>query len=431
MIRLWTTCLLLLSLLAAPCAIAGDLASLRRAAEGNAPADVERWLAEGAKTREPDPLADKNVGRPDQPLLDSAGSVNAAGLTVTMTAMTYVRNPNAQTQQALLRAIDQATGAQQQLETRLNAAQTSARQPGFHFTQLYTAANAQSTAPGDSLSVFAPTAPIVYVRFAYTGGTPGETLIARWRAEGPQGAQDLGQNTAVLQKPADAGQFSYPLRAGSQWTPGAHRVTLMLRDRVVAETGFVIETPAAPRRVVTARPQPMPKTGATPGAPPAAAPNPAATGPVRVLEARTAKGIASGDPKDPTSQFTSAARRVVLWTRVQAPSGGSLTARWYATQGTERLLAEHVLEIPAGDARAIYWLETAAPQSKLPVGPMRVDLLSGNQVVKSLALQVQKAGFLDELAEGMDQFGSELEKSLTQMGQDLQKGVDTILKEKK
>lgn len=267
-----------------------------------------------------------------------------------------------------------------------------AAQTPLAFTQLFTAGAARGGKLAEPSREFTPDERTIHLRFAYEGGIAGEELRSRWVWIGPGGPQEIAQSTLRLKKTADRGQFSFSPAEGARWREGAYRVEIVGRGAVLGQADFVVQAARA------------------------AAPPPAIAGRVSVVEAVLAKDVEQGQPKDPVTEFSAVRKRLILWARVGAPGGGALTARWYATDGGDRLLGEHTLAVPAGENRVAYWLEVADDKTKFPRGGFRVDLLSAGQTVKQVPFHIRPAGFFEEVGEAFEQLGRELDKAISGSG---------------
>jgi len=415
-------------ILLATAAEAGDLMALKQAVERDDKGAVERWLAAEGQAGDPDPLAALH-GRPvPQELSQKASTLAAEELMATALAISFTTATDPEVKRLLLTRIDAALAARQAVSREAERVAKAPLPKPITFPQLFTAGAGQGTKLADPSMSFPPDEKIIYLRFAYEGGLPGEELRSRWVYLAASGPQEIGQSAMTLQKPADIGQFSFAPTAGTRLPEGVYRIQLLGRNTLLREVDFLVQAPrvaSAPARppvVTVPSPAPPPPTVTPPPAapqppvvatlpPPPALIAPPPPGLVSVLEAMLAKDIQNGEAKDPTTEFTTARKRLLLWARVQASgAGGTLTARWYTTEGGERFLGEHILTMPAGESRVAYWLEVASDKVKFPRGRMRVDLVAGDQVVKSLPVQLRQANFFEELSEAVEQFGKELDK---------------------
>lgn len=367
-------------------AAAVDLEALRRLVARDDRAAVERWLAAETKVRDEDLLAPLGSRPPGQELREKATTLAEQELIVSALALAFVRDRDPEIKRQLLARLDGALAAKETVgrEVRL-AAKAPAPQP-LVFTQLFTAGTGQGGRLAEPSSEFSPEEPAVHVRFVYEGGTPGEELRSRWVVRGPGGPREFAQSAVTLQKAADRGQFSFTPAAGTRWQESVYRVEILGRESLVGEIDFLVRGSSAP---------------------PAAA-----GGPVSVLNAVLAKDVENGQPKDPVTEFSTARKRLVLWAQGQAAGGGALTARWYATDGGDRVLAEHTLAVPAGESRVAFWLEVAGENAKFKQGPFRVDLVSGNRVIRQLPFRIRQANFFEELGGALEQLGRELDKAI-------------------
>ncbi len=401
--------LVLLAFFVPAAAWAGDLDELRRALARDDRAAVERWVAAEAAAGPGDPLASLGTRPQPEALQEQATALARQEALLTAAAIAYLALGD-QAKPRLLAGIDAVAAGRQQLARGTAQAAATPAKP-LMLTRLATTGEARGGKRAEAATEFPPDEKTINVGYAYRDGAPGEELSARWIHLVPGAPVELTRSSARLQKPVDQGRFSFS--PGRPWTDGLYRVEISARGAVVGETDFLVRGPQA-----AAVPLPFPGRQAAvatkPGAPsPApAASSPAPGGPVSVLEALFAKDVENGEAKDPVTEFSTARKRLVLWARVQAAGGGALTARWFATDGGERLLGEHTLAVPAGESRVAYWLEAAHDKAKFTRDLLRVDLVSGGRVVKSLPLRLRQAGFFDEVGAALEQFGRELEKAI-------------------
>lgn len=398
-----------LALLLVPAAApAADLAALRRAVAQDDRAAVERWLAAEARAKDADPLSPLGR-RPASPELeDKAGAVADQDVVVAVLAYAYARGGDPAVKRELLSRLDAALAARQALAREVQQAARAPEPTRLVFTQLFTAGVGQGAKLAEPTSEFAPEEPAIHVRFVYEGATPGEELASRWLRSGPGGPAEFARSAVKLAKAGDRGQFSFAPSDGTRWVPGLYRVELSARGGVVAAIDFLVRGPASPVASAVAPPDPI----AAAPAPAVPAPPAPPAGPVSVLDAALVRDVEQGEARDPATEFSTARRRLVLWARVQAPAaaGGALTARWYATDGGDRLLGEHTLAVPPGESRVAYWLEAASDKVKFKRGRLRVDLVAGDRVVKQLPFRIRQAGFLEEIGGALEQLGKELDK---------------------
>ena len=393
---------------------AGDLVQLRRALAGDDRQAVERWLAAEAAAPVADPLAALGAQPRPERLQEQSGELARQEARLTALAVIYLNSAEAPAiKRRLLGALDAAAAMRQQLARAGAQTVAAAAARPLILTRLFVIAGAPGRKRAEPAIEFSPDEQTLSVRYAYEGGVPGEELSARWIHRTAAGPVEVGRSTTRVQKAIDQGQFS--LSPGRPWSDGLYRVEIGGRRGIVGETDFLVQGPQ-----VAAVPPPFPgrpiMTTPAPDATEAIA-TPALTSAapgslVSVLDALFARDVENGEAKEPVTEFSTARRRLVLWARVRASGGGALLARWYATDGGDRLLGEHTLGVPAGESRVAYWLEPAHDKGKFHRGPLRVDLIAGGRVIKSLPLRIRQAGFFDELGEAVEQFGRELEKAI-------------------
>ena len=401
-------------------ATAADLGELRRAVARDDRAAVERWLAAEAKAPSADPLAPLGSRRPSSELQEKAAAVVEQELFISVLAVAYLKDKDLEVKRQLIERLDATTTAKQGLTREVQQAAKAPMPKPFVFKQLFTAGVSKGGKLAEPSSEFSPGEPAIHVRFIYEGGVPGEELQSRWLFRGASGQQEFARNTVKLVKSADRGQFSFTPAEGTRWIEGIYRVEILGRGNLLAEIDFVVrgaQVTSAPR---VAGLEPF----SPPSAPVVEAPSRFPTtsslkpggqmpsGPITVLNAVLAKDVENGQAKDPVKEFSTARKRLVLWSQTQAPNGGALTARWYATDGGDRLLGEHTLAVPPGESRLAYWLEVADKNAKFNRGRFRVDLVSDNRVIQQIPFRIREAGFFEELGEVFEQFGKELEKAI-------------------
>ena len=382
-------------------AAAADLATLRRLVAGDDRAAVERWLAAEIKARDEDPLAALGARPPSQELREKATTLAERELIVSVLALAFVRDRDPEIKRQLLARLDGAIAAKEAVGREVRLAARAPAPPPLVFARLFTAGTGQAGRLAESSSEFSAEEPAIHVRFIYEGGVPGEELQSRWLLSGPNGRQEFAQSAMTLQKSTDRGQFSFAPAAGTRWQEGVYRVEIRGRGSLLAEVDFSVRGPQT-----AAAPPVVPPPSAPRPAPGVVAPG----GPVGILNAVLAKDIENGQPKDPVTEFSTARKRLVLWAQTQG--GGALTARWYATDGGDRLLGEHTLAVPPGQQPVVFWLEVADAKAKFGRGRFRIDLVSANRVVQQLPFRVREATFLEELGEALEQFGKELDKAI-------------------
>lgn len=385
-------------------AVAADLGELRRAVARDDRAGVERWLAAEAKAPSTDPLAPLGSRRPSNELQEKTTAVAKQELFISVFAVAYLRDKDPEVKRQLLGRLDAAITAKQSLTREMQQAAKTPLPKSIVFKQLFTAGTGQDGKLAGPSSEFSPEEPAIHIRFIYEGGIPGEELGSRWVFRAPDGPVEIARSTVKLQKAADRGQFSFTPAEGTRWLEGIYRVEILGRGSVLAEVDFLVRGPQTGAGSQVAAPPPV--FSLLP------APPMAVGGPVGVLNAVLAKDVENGQAKEPVKEFSTARKRLVLWAQTQAPNGGALTARWYATDGGDRLLGEHTLPVPPGESRLAYWLEVADKNTKFNRGRFRVDLVSNNQVVQQLSFRIREAGFFEELGEAFEQFGKELEKAI-------------------
>lgn len=129
----------------------------------------------------------------------------------------------------------------------------------LEFTRLFAAGAPSPGEASEEGEVFQTTTPVVYIRFAYTGGQAGQQIHAYWVLEKDvQGRSgEFATDQVRLEKASDLGQFSFgPEEA---WSPGEYRVVLTDSDNnILAEQPFRIAQAAhlataakpAPRKYV-------------------------------------------------------------------------------------------------------------------------------------------------------------------------------------
>jgi hypothetical protein len=398
---------------------AGDLMVLKRAVERDDRRAVERWLAEEGQAKDTDPLAALH-GRPvPQELSQKASALAADDLMTTALAISFTSSTDPGIKRQLLARIDTALAARQAVARDVERVSKTPLPRPITFVQLFTAGAGEGTKLADPSTSFPPDEKIVYLRFVYEGAVPGEELRSRWLFLSPTGPQEIGQSAMTLKNATDLGQFSFSPTPGTRWAEGIYRIQVLARNSTLREVDFLVERPrlaTAPLRppaVTAPAPAPQQSPAVAMLSPSATTTTPPSGGAVSVLDALFAKDIQGVEAKDPTTEFTTARKRLLLWTRVQTTgSGGALTARWYTTEGGERLLGEHLLALPPGESRVAYWLEVASDKIKFPRGRMRVDLVASDQVVKSLPFVVRQGSFFEELTEAVEQFGKDLDKLL-------------------
>jgi len=240
----------------------------------------------------------------------AAATVAESDVVVTALAFAYLYTSDPQVKRELLTRLDGAIAARQTLRRDAEQAARAPLPKPIVFTQLFTAGSGQGNRLADPSVSFPPDEKVIYLRFAYEGGVPGEELRSRWVFLSREGPKEIGQSALTMRKAADIGQFSFSPTSGTRFAEGVYRIQLLGRSAVLREVDFVVQAPrvaSAPARPSVTPPSPAAQPPAV--TPPPAAPQPPAVatlpppipgvrpiaGLVSVLEATLARDIANGE----------------------------------------------------------------------------------------------------------------------------------------